>query len=162
VVALCVLEHTRIGMAHSWRPLAGDAALVEQAEQAAAGECALPASGTVMVRRTVVRARSERALCGGGRIVALCHVVLQESAGAVGPSLARAQGAVVRGFHRTGVACQIDRTRLEQLVQLRDLGRVLLRGGTGPVGDQAALEKPLPGLQRLLLLTATGGDCSAL
>jgi hypothetical protein len=36
------------------------------------------------------------------------------------------EGAVVRVFHRTGVARLIDRTRCEQFVQLCDLGRVAL------------------------------------
>jgi hypothetical protein len=50
----------------------------------------------------------ERALGGGHRIVALGHVVL------------------VRVLDGPGVGRLIDRARLEQLVQLLDLGRVLL------------------------------------
>jgi hypothetical protein len=75
----------------------------------------------------------------GRRIVALGRIVLQESGGAVGPRLARAERAVVHVFHRTGVGRQIDRARCQQLVQHRDLGRVLLGGGPGPVDDRAAL-----------------------
>jgi hypothetical protein len=42
---------------------------------------------------------------------------------------------------------------LEQLVELLDLGRVLLGGGAGPVDDRAALvQAPLPSLERLLLV----------
>ena len=95
----------------------------------------------------------ERALCGGRRIVALGHVVLQEPRGAVGPRLARAERAVVRVFHRTGVGRLIDRARCEQLVQLLDLGRVLLGRRPGPVDDRAALvHEPLARLKRLLLV----------
>ena len=88
-----------------------------------------------------------------GRIVALGHVVLQEPGGAVGPRLARAERAVVRVLHRTGVGGLIDRAGLEQLVQLRDLSRVLLGRRPGPVDDRAALvHEPLARLERLLLL----------
>jgi hypothetical protein len=121
VVARRVLEHRGIGMAHSGRTLTRDPTLVEQAEQAAAGECALQSTrergrerlahrragqvGEDAVGETVelqlagvdesdqrvlgaIERSRERALGGGGRIVALGHVVLQESGGAVGPRLA--------------------------------------------------------------------------
>ena len=101
----------------------------------------------------------ERALGGGRRIVALGHVVLQEPGRAVGPRLARAERAVVRVFHRTGVGRLIDRARLEQLVQLRDLGRVLLGRRPGPVDDRAALvHEPLARLERLLLVVQRAGE----
>jgi hypothetical protein len=45
VIARRVLEDLRIGIAYSGRTLPDDAALVEQAEQAAAGECALQSAG---------------------------------------------------------------------------------------------------------------------
>ena len=49
-------------------------------------------------------------------IVTLRHVVLQEPGGAVGPRLARAQRAVVRVFHCTGVGRLIDCASLQQLI----------------------------------------------
>ena len=94
-----------------------------------------------------------------GRVVALGHVVLEESGRAVGPCLARAERAVVRVFHRTGVGGLIDRARLEQLVQLRDLGRVLLGRRPGPVDHRAALvHEPLARLERLLLVVQRAGE----
>ena len=94
----------------------------------------------------------EDALRGGGRVVALGDVVLQEPGGAVGPGLARAERAVVRIFHRTGMGRQIDRASCEQRVQLFDLGRVF-GCGPGPVDDRAALvQEALAQLERLLLV----------
>ena len=99
------------------------------------------------------------ALGGGGRVVALGHIVLQEPSGAVGPRLARAERAVVRVFNRPGVGRLIDRARWEQLVQLRDLGRVLLGRRPGPVDHRAALvHEPLPRLERLLLVEQGAGE----
>jgi hypothetical protein len=80
----------------------------------------------------------------------------------VAPSVqawARSEGAVVRVFHRTGVGRLIDRTRLEQPVQLRDLGRVLLGRRPGPVDDRAALiHETLACLERLLLVVQGAGE----
>jgi hypothetical protein len=48
---------------------------------------------------------------------------------------------------------------LEQLVQLRDLGRVLLGGGAGPIDNRAALvQEPLARLERLLLVEQGAGE----
>lgn len=49
--------------------------------------------------------------------------------------------------------------RCEQLVQLRDLGRVPLGGGAGPLGDRAALvQEPLVRLERLVLVEQGTGE----
>jgi hypothetical protein len=86
-------------------------------------------------------------------------IVLQESGGAVGPRLARAQRAVVGVFHGTGIGSLVDGARLEQLVQLRDLGRVLLGRRPGPIDHRVALvHKPLARLQRLLLIVQRAGE----
>ena len=101
----------------------------------------------------------ERALGGGGRVVALGNVVLQEPRGAVGPSLARAERSVIRVLHRTGVGRLIDRACDQQLVQLLDLSRLLLGGRPGPVDDRAALvHEPLARLKRLLLVVQCSGE----
>jgi hypothetical protein len=141
-----VLEDCSVGIVHRGRALADNATVVEQAEQAAAGERTLQSAGErsrdrlahrhtrqvgedavgktaelqlagtdeadqrVFCTREGVR---ECALGGGRRVVALSHVVLQEPAGPVGPRLARAQRAVVRVFHRTGVGREIDRARCQ-------------------------------------------------
>jgi hypothetical protein len=53
----------------------------------------------------------------------------------------------------------IDRTRLEQLVQIRDLGRMLLGRRPGPVDDRATLvHEPLARLKRLLLIEQRAGE----
>ena len=84
--------------------------------------------------------------------MALGDVVLEEPRGAVGPSLPRAERAVIRVFHRTGVGREIDRARCQQLVQLRDLGRVLFGRRPGTVDHRTALiHEPLARLKRLLL-----------
>jgi hypothetical protein len=187
-----MLEYRSIGIAHSWRPLAGKTTLVEQTEQAAAGERALQRPGdggreglahgdAREVGEDAVGETAELQLAGadepdqrvlstregvrkdllGGarRVLALGHVVLQEPRGAVGPGLARAQRAIVRLFRRTGVGRQINRARLEQLVQLRDLGRVLLGRRPGPVDHRATLaHEPLPRLERLLLVEQRAGE----
>ena len=91
--------------------------------------------------------------------LALGHVVLQEPRRAVGPRLARAERAVVRVLHRTGVGRLIDRACCEQFVQLLDLGRVLLGRRPGPVDHRAALvHEPLARLERLLLVVQRGRE----
>jgi hypothetical protein len=48
---------------------------------------------------------------------------------------------------------------LEQLVQLRDLGRVLLGSATGPVDHRAAfVHEPLARLEHLLLVEQRAGE----
>jgi hypothetical protein len=48
---------------------------------------------------------------------------------------------------------QVDRARCQQLIELLDLGRVLLGRRTGPVDDRAALvHEALARLKRLLLV----------
>jgi hypothetical protein len=184
--AVSMLEHRGIGIADGRRALTRDAALVEQAEQTAAGECTLESPGERGGERLAdrharevgedavdetlelelagsnepdqrvlgTRKRSrEGALGGSSCIVALGHVVLKEPGRAVGPRLARAERAVVRVFRRTGVGRQIDRASCEQLVQLLDLGSVLLGRRPGPVDDRAAfLHEPLACLKHLLLV----------
>ena len=55
----------------------------------------------------------------------------------------------------------VDRARLEQLVQFRDLGRVLPGRGPGPVDDRAAfVQETLARLERLLLVEQ--GSCELL
>jgi hypothetical protein len=86
-------------------------------------------------------------------------VVLQEPGGAIGPRLARAERAVIRVFHRAGVGRLVDRAGLKQLVQPRDLGRVLRGCRLRPVHDRAALvHEPLPGLECLLLVVQCAGE----
>ena len=144
----------RDGLAHRHAREVGEDAVGETLE--------LQLAGTDEANQRVLRTREssrEHALGGGGRIVALGHVVLQEPGRAVGPCLARAERAVVRVFHRTGVGRLIDRARLEQLVQLHGLGRVLLGRRPGPVDDRAALvHEPLARLERLLLVVQRAGE----